>query len=139
MSITAIKTALESKLNALTPALATAWEGITFVPVTGTPYQQVNLLPSDTVNPSIGDGHYREKGILQVTLCYPLKSPSETGTKPTLQRADLLCTHFKRGTTILDTTTVKCSVYKSPHIAQCFIDGDRIRLPVSIYWQADIF
>jgi hypothetical protein len=138
MSITAIKTALESKLNALTPALATAWEGISFVPVTGTPYQQVNILPSDTLNPSIGDGHYREKGILQITLCYPLKSPNETGTKPTLQRADLLCSHFKRGTTITN-SGINVLIHKTPSKSQCFIDGDRIRIAISIYWQADIF
>lgn len=134
MSITAIKTALEAKLNALTPSLATAWEGVPFTPVTGTPYQQVNLLPSDTVNPSIGDGHYREMGIFQVTLCYP----SNVGTKTALQRADLLCSHFKRGTT-LNNSGITVLIRKTPAKAQCIIDGDRIRLAISIYWQADIF
>jgi hypothetical protein len=125
---------LESKLNALTPALATAWEGISFVPVTGTPYQQVNILPSDTLNPSIGDGHYREKGIFQVTLCYP----ANVGTKTATQRADLLCTHFKRGTTITN-SGINVLVHKTPSKSQCFIDGDRIRIAISIYWQSDIF
>jgi hypothetical protein len=134
MSITAIKTALESKLNALTPALSTAWEGVPFTPVSGTPYQSVNLLPSDTVNPSIGDGHYREKGIFQVTLCYP----ANAGTKTATQRADLLCTHFKRGTTITN-SGINVLIHKTPAKSQFITDGDRIRIAISIYWQADIF
>jgi hypothetical protein len=135
MSITAIKAALESKLNELTPALATAWEGVRFTPVTGTPYQQVNLLPTYTSNPSIGDGHYREHGIFQVTLCYP---SANVGTKTATQRADLLCTHFKRGTTLTN-SGITLTIHKTPSKAQCTIDGDRIRLPVSIYWRSDIF
>ena len=67
MSIVSIRSALETRLNALSPSLATAWEGIPFTPVTGTPYQQVNLL-TDTENPTLGDGMYRVTGFMQVSI-----------------------------------------------------------------------
>ena len=49
MSIVAIRTALETKLNTITPALSTAWENVLFTPVAGTAYHQVNLLMSDNL------------------------------------------------------------------------------------------
>ena len=130
MSIVAIRTALETHLNALAPSLSTAWESVPFVPVAGTPYQQVNLLPSDTLNPSMGDNHYREKGIFQVTLCYP----SNVGVKTITTRADLLCAWFKRGTSLNGV-----SIFKTPSKAKDMADGDRIRMSVSIHWQYDNF
>lgn len=130
MSIVTIRTALETHLNALTPSLSTAWESVPFTPVTSTPYQQVNLLPSDTLNPTIGDNHYREKGIFQVTLCYP----SNVGVKTITTRADLLCAWFKRGTSLNGVL-----IYKTPSKSQAMADGDRIRLAVSIHWQYDNF
>ena len=62
MALVEIRTALETKLNALTPTIATAWENVPLTPVVGTAYQQVNLMIADTLNPTLGGNHYRVKG-----------------------------------------------------------------------------
>lgn len=134
MSIVLIRQALETRLNTMTPSLATAWEGVVYTPVTGTPYQQVNLLSANAENPTIGGTMYRQAGIFQVLLCYP---PSN-GAKPAATRAELIRDHFKRGTT-LTSGSVEVLIEYTPSILPAIIDGERYRLPVSIRWSADIY
>ena len=50
MSITAIRATLESALDGMTPALATAWENMPFTPITGIPYQRAYLMDADPDN-----------------------------------------------------------------------------------------
>jgi hypothetical protein len=133
MALVEIRTALETKLNALTPTLATAWESVPFTPVVGTPYQQVNLMIADTLNPTLGDGHYRIKGFMQVLLCYP----ANVGAKTAATRADLLVNHFKRGTSLISGVTV--IIDKTPSIHPPMIDGLLYQIPISIYFTADIY
>ena len=83
MSMVDVRNALEARLDAMSPALATAWENAEYKPVTGTPYQRVHMIPFPTDNPTLGDTQAMDSGILQVTLCYPeLK-----GSKAALDRA----------------------------------------------------
>lgn len=133
MSIVSIRAALETRLNALSPSLATAWEGIPFTPVTGTPYQQVNLL-TDTENPTLGDGMYRATGFMQVLLCYP----PGTGPKAASTRAELIRDWFSRGLG-LSSGGINVRIDRTPTIAPAIIDADRYRLPVTVYFSADIF
>lgn len=134
MSIGSVRAALESKLNAITPALATVWENTAYTPITGTPYQRVFLLPADPSNPTVGDKFYREQGIFQITLMYPL----QTGAKAAQDRAELIRTAFKRGTSMISgSVTVK--VEKTPAISPGRVDEDRWSVPVKIRWYADIF
>ena len=133
MSIVSIRAALETRLNALSPSLATAWEGIPFTPVTGTPYQQVNLL-TDTENPTLGDGMYRVTGFMQVLLCYP----PGTGPKAASTRAELIRDWFSRGLG-LSSGGINVRIDRTPTIASAIIDADRYRLPVTVYFSADIF
>lgn len=134
MALVEIRTALETKLNALTPALATAWESVPFTPVVGTAYQQVNLMIADTFNPTLGGDHYRIKGFMQVLLCYP----PNAGAKTASTRADLLVNHFKRGTS-LTSGGITVIIDKTPSIAPALIDGVLYKIPVSIYFSADIY
>ena len=134
MALVEIRTALEAKLNALTPTLATAWESVPFTPVVGTAYQQVNLMIADTLNPTMGGTHYRIKGFMQVLLCYP---PS-VGAKTAATRADLLVNHFKRGTS-LTSGGVTVIIDKTPSISPALIDGVLYKIPISIYFSADIY
>ncbi len=134
MALVEIRTALETKLNALTPTLATAWESVPFTPVVGTAYQQVNLMMADTLNPSLGGNHYRLKGFMQVLLCYP----PNAGAKTASTRADLLVNHFKRGTS-LTSGGITVIIDKTPSIAPALIDGVLYKIPVSIYFSADIY
>ena len=134
MSIVSVRAALEAKLNAMTPSLSTAWENVPFTPVTGTPYQMVFLLPATPANPTMGDGYYREQGIFQVTLMYPLQA----GPKTAADRAELIRAAFKRGTSMTSggITTI---VERTPEIGQGRVDGDRWALPVKIRWYAGIY
>lgn len=134
MALVEIRTALETKLNALTPTIATAWESVPFTPVVGTAYQQVNLMIADTINPSLGGNHYRLKGFMQVLLCYP----PNAGAKTAATRADLLVNHFKRGTS-LTSGGITVIIDKTPSIAPALIDGVLYKIPVSIYFSADIY
>jgi hypothetical protein len=134
MALVEIRTALETKLNALTPTLATAWESVPFTPIVGTAYQQVNLMIADTLNPTLGGTHYRIKGFMQVLLCYP----PNAGAKTAATRADLLVNHFKRGTS-LTSGGITVIIDKTPSIAPALIDGERYKIPVSIYFSADIY
>jgi len=134
MALVEIRTALEAKLNALTPSLATAWESVPFTPVVGTAFQQVNLMIADTLNPTLGDGHYRIKGFMQVLLCYP----PNLGCKAASTRADLLVNHFKRSTS-LTSGGVVVIIDKTPSIHPPMVDGLLYQIPVSIYFSADIY
>lgn len=134
MSIAKVRAALETRLGTLTPALPTAFENAAFTPVAGTPYQRVFLLPATPDNEVLGCDYYREIGILQVSLYYPVNGGPGTAQA----RAQLLRTHFKRGTTMTSggvTTTVSAT----PAIAPAFVDGDRYVIPVSIRYRAEIF
>lgn len=135
MALVEIRQALETHLNVMTPALSTAWENVNFTPVNGTPYQRVNLIIADTQNPTMGDGHYRLTGFMQVTLCYPING----GAKSASTRADLLVSHFKRNTNLAPVAGVQVDINKTPRIEPPMIDGDRYKLPVSVYFSVDIF
>lgn len=134
MALVEIRAALETKLNALSPSLATAWESVPFTPTSGVAYQQVNLMIADIANPTLGDSHYRVKGFMQVLLCYP----PNAGAKTAAARADLLTTHFKRGTS-LTSGGITVIIDKTPSIAPALIDGERYKLPVSIYFSVDVY
>lgn len=133
MSIVAIRTALETKLNTITPELSTAWENVLFTPVAGTPYQQVNLLMADNLSGCISDSSYVSKGFLQVMLCYPIGG----GAKLASTRADLLLSTFKRGLN-LTSGGVIVEINKTPVIAPAIVDGDRYKFPVTIYFKSFI-
>ena len=134
MSIVNIRAALETRLNAISPSLATAWESVPYTPVTGTPFQQVNLLLNEAENPTLGDGMYRVTGFLQVLLCYP----PGTGPKAASARAELIRNQFQRGLGLSSGGT-DVLIDRTPTIAPAIIDGDRYRIPVTVYFSADIF
>lgn len=134
MSAKAIRAALEAQLNAMTPALTTVWENSTVTPTSGTPYQRTNLLRANPDNPTIGTTHYRELGVFQVSLHYPLNA----GPSPAETRAELVRTQFKRGTT-LTSGGITVTIDGTPTIASGFVDGDRWVVPVSIPYWANIF
>jgi len=73
MSQISIRSALETQLNTLVPKVSTQFENVVFTPVTNVPYQSVHLLMNTPDDPVIfSPGMYREKGIFQLTLRYPL-------------------------------------------------------------------
>jgi hypothetical protein len=132
MSIASVRAALETKLAAMTPSLATAYENAPYTPISGTPYQAAYLLPV-TENPTMGDGYYRLAGIFQITLFYPL----QTGPAAAAARAELIRTAFKRGTSMVS-GSVTVIVERTPDILQGRVDGDRWALPVRVRFFAGI-
>jgi len=133
MSIASVRTALESKLNAMTPAVAIAWNNLGYTPVTGTPYQACYLLPAKPDNPTLGDGFYRMQGIFQISLFYPTGVGPQTADK----RADLTAAAFKRGTT-MTSGGIKVLVDEAPYIGQGRADGDRWMIPIRVRYSAGV-
>lgn len=134
MSIVSVRAALEIKLSAMTPVLQTVWENAPYAPVAGTPYQAAYLLPATPENPTMGDDFYREQGIFQVSLFYPLL----TGPKAAADRAQLIRTAFKRGTS-MTSGSVTVTITRTPEVSQGRVDGDRWHVPVKIQWHAGIY
>ncbi|HEX5539899.1 MAG TPA: DUF4128 domain-containing protein [Methylophilaceae bacterium] len=134
MSDTLTRKAFEKRLALMSPPLATAYENVKYVPVNGTPYQKVNLLPGQPENPTLGDDYYREIGVFQITLRYPI----ETGPAAAEERAEAVIQHFKRSTSMTESgQTVQ--VIRTPAKAPAFIDVDRYCIPISIYYRTEIF
>jgi len=117
----------------MTPALALAPENGTYKPVPGTPYQRVNLLPAIPDNSEITGTVYFERGILQVTLCYPMG----VGPGDSEARAQLVRAAFKRGTSTTE-SGVRVVIMLTPRISSGFPDGDRYCIPISVTYQAQI-
>lgn len=133
MSLQIIRKALEKRLAALSPAMATAYENVEFTPVVGTPHQKAELLPAEPGNEVMGSATYFERGIFQVTLCYP----KGTGPAAAEARAQLIRAHFKRGTTMIE-SGVSVIVTSTPKQHPAQPDNERYNIPISVYYQAQI-
>lgn len=133
MSIQKIRTALETRLKNITPAVPTAFENAPFTPMSGVLYQRSNLLPNKPNDSQIGSAIYFERGIFQVTICAPLG----TGPAACEARAQVIKDAFKRGTTMVE-SGVSVIATNAPSVSSAMVDGDRFCIPVSIYWQAQI-
>jgi hypothetical protein len=123
MSISAIRSTLESALDGMAPALATAWQNAPFTPVVGTPYQRASLLLAEPDNQEKG-ASFQEQGFLQVDLCYP----QSVGANTAEARAELLRTTFKRGTSLANGILIS----HTPEVKPAYNDGDRFVVPVRI-------
>lgn len=132
MSAVLVRAALETALAAMSPALATAWENADYSPVVGTPYQRVNLMFAEPSNPEIGR-LYTERGILQVSLAYPLGA----GPTPAANRAQLLRSTFYRGASFTASGVVT-TIERTPEIAPGRAEGDRWVVPVRIRFYAHV-
>lgn len=132
MSAVKVKAALETALNAMSPALATAWEGVQFQPVSGTPYQQVNVLFAPPENVEYGR-RYREVGYMQAKLMYPLGA----GLSAAMARAELIRATFYRGASFTS-GGVTVIIEKTPEISPGSADGDRWAIPVKIRFFANV-
>lgn len=132
MSVVKIRAALETALNAMSPAVSTAWENHSFTPVTGTAYQRVNVLFASPENIEFGSRH-REVGYMQVTLMYPL----QIGTSTVAARAELLRTTFYRGASFTN-GGVAVVIDQTPEVSPGGVEGDRYAIPVKVRFYANI-
>lgn len=132
MSSKQVRIALETALNSVSTGIQTAWENAPFTPTTNAPYQVAYLLFAQPDNPEYGSG-FREQGIFQINLMYPLL----TGTKDSTDRAELLRNAFSRGESFTS-GGVTVVIDRTPEIVAGRREADRWLVVVKIRWHADI-
>lgn len=126
MSLPQIRAALETALDAMTPALATAWPNVAFTPPSGEPYQEAALLMADPSNDEYGAGAIKQ-GVLQVTLCYPFGQ----GSGDIDARAQAIETAFKRGNSFTSGSTT-LTISRTANVMPGYRDGAYWRVPVQV-------
>jgi hypothetical protein len=133
MSTVSIRAALESALNAMTPALATAFENVNFkAPAESVPYQMAHVIFARPDNLEIGRS-YQELGYLQVKLMYPIR----TGSLAAMTRAELLRTTFYRGSTVTSGGVV-VNIIETPEITPSGVEDNRYSVIVKIRFRSFI-
>lgn len=112
----------------------TSFQNAIFQPVSGIPHQEVHMVPFKPDEPTQGAGYYREHGLFQVTLVYPLG----VGTGALLARAEQIRSSFRRGSSFAsDGVTVQ--IPDTPEFGHLDGSEDSVRMPVKIYYSANIF
>jgi hypothetical protein len=133
MAIIEIKRAAERKLSTLTPALPTAYEGVSFNPPNGL-YQRVQFTIQNPDDPVLGTGFHRERMQLQVFVI----GAANKGTSEVINRAELIRSHFAKGL-VLQEGNVKIHVLKTPQIAGNTVVSERVICPVLIDLVAEVY
>lgn len=133
MSQTAISNALEAKLAAMTPAIATAWENVEFSPTGGVEYQKVDILFAEPENPTYGNDFYRQRGLMQVQLRYPIN----VGRASALARAEAIANWFARGVSLFDSGVIT-TIEKTPEVSKGGNIDDRYVINVRIRFYANL-
>lgn len=112
----------------------TAPQNGSFQVVMGMPYQLIHIVTFKPDEPTQGGGYYREHGLFQVTLVYPVG----VGVGAITARAELIRSYFKKGTTLSDSgvTTV---IAETPEFGYLQGSSSDISLPVKIGYRADIY
>lgn len=129
MSLAAISAALEAHLEALAPALETAWDNVQLTPVPGVPYQRAFFMPARPNDYAVADGH-QELGLFQVNLCYP----QGAGRGDALARAGEIRAHFAKAMTLPVGGPPVVKIMRTAEIGPSFPEGDRFVVPVTIRW-----
>jgi hypothetical protein len=130
----AIRRALETKFVEVSGDLPTEFENGELPDNELTAEQEVYLLFAEPDNPTMGDGHYRQSGIMQITLRYPLNE----GSEPAALRAELLRLAFHRGLSV-SADGVTTHVHKTPEIGEGRKVNGKWVVVVKVRFYADIF
>ena len=115
-------------------AVLTAYENAIYQPAVGVPYQLIQFVSFKPDEPTQGGGYYREHGVFQVTLVYPVG----VGTGALLARAELIRNAFKKGTEYTY-DGVKVQITDTAEYGYLAADADYVMLPVKIGYSAQIF
>ena len=129
-----IETALFTRVASLvlSPALTVAWPNVEFTPPTEEAYLQVDHLPNNAQRLFLlTDDPEQWIGILQITVV----SPTGQGSIGPSDIADLVSTHFKADTRLIEGDVV-VDVTKDPDIRPAAPDGAWWRLPIDISYQS---
>lgn len=112
----------------------TAYQNASYQVVSGVPYQLVHMTTFKPDEPTQGSGYYREHGVFQVTLVYPVG----VGVGAITARAELIRSFFKKGTMLID-SGVKVTIPETPEFGYLQGSSDDVSLPVKIGFRADIY
>ena len=125
-----IESALDKKLSELPSSPAVAWANRRYDPQEDTPYLQPFLLPSDTIQATLGaSGLDKHIGVYQISIFVPLL----TGKKEGNDLADAIANHFARGTSLVyNTATVRITTVKT---GQGRRDATHWHIPVDINYE----
>ena len=125
-----IESALDQKLNALSSKPDIAWANRRYDPQEDTPYLQPFLLPSDTVQASLGaNGLDKHIGVYQISIFVPLLKGKKAGN----DLADAIANHFARGSHLVyNTATVRITTVK---IGQGRRDSTHWHIPVDVNYE----
>ncbi len=132
MTRLAIRRGLETKLASITPT--TQFENTELDNNVREAEQEAYLMFARPENPTMGDTHYRQFGVFQITLRYPLNE----GSTAIGEQADILAAEFHRGLSVIadGVTTV---IYETPEIGEGRkIEGKWV-VVVRVRFHADIF
>lgn len=130
-SLPAIRAALETRLATVTGP-DYAWENTPYVPVAGTPYVQVTLLPATPANYEIGPA-YVEQGIFQANGFWP----KDAGPAAVSAWAEQVRAAFPFAAT-LTSSGIVVNIINTTEIGPARPDDDRFMVPVKVRWSARI-
>ncbi len=134
-SLVSVKAALEQALKVGLGAFPVGWENVTYTPPTdGSAYATVTLLPASPENPTLGTGFYREIGLLQVTLSYPLGN----GAGKAYAKAEEIRALFPRGASFAS-GGLTTRITHTPVIGPGARRDDRYLLVLRLRYSADVF
>lgn len=111
-----------------------AWENISFDPLNGVPYEKINFIFSAPENPTMGGSFYRERGYMQVTLCFPQK----TGSLAAMSRAELIRQTYPRGASFSNNGIVT-HIDRTPEILVVGATDENYIVFVRVRFYADIY
>lgn len=131
---------METALKSISSTIDTAWENWPYTPITDRPYQKSNLLFAQPDNNEYGSA-YREQGIYQVTLLYPLL----VGPAAADARANVIRSLFPRGSSfthggivVIIDRTPEITPGKNHGDRWGKADGDRWAVTIKIRWFAHV-
>lgn len=130
MSLQLIRTALEARLMAFTPAIPMEYDNHRIpTPAIDQPYGSCSLLPAQPSTPGLDEKTVYQGGVFQILLRYP----SADGAGPAQIMGDALADWFK-APCILTAGTIVVRTKGRPTVGAPIPGTDRFLLPVSIRW-----
>lgn len=111
--------------------VAIAYEGASFTPTNGTPYQEIYDLPATNSSLCVDSANFEAIGIFQISLKYPYGF----GIGTVSARAKDIAAHYSVGKQFTS-DGVKVIVAKPPDVRNLGQDGDRIVQVISVRYRA---
>lgn len=133
MSQAIIRKLLEQQINSASVGVDTAFENVPYTPQAGKLWQRVNLLPGQTLNPTMGDNFKRDVGVMQVMVL----APKNAGPAAAAARAEAILQAFPRGWSAAE-GAVRLRVLESPYVSAAVPNDAWYQVPVSIPYVADV-